>query len=211
MLLRTLALPCVLLVSAASPQLAFGQTAAGQAETSQSPCRATPGPGADGNSLTETLDECNGVLKPPVVGDEDMVEDAPDMGETPVIEPDDLPDQQTRSDTPQDGTAASDNPSNYTTGRIVDAITKASSSAESLRSTEVSTVEVYDISILFDGMDAAVINASLEAHMEGVQSVKGAVENNRRLTEALASKGLTSAGVVAVETDGTGHVTVFGR
>ncbi|MBP1853576.1 hypothetical protein [Rhizobium halophytocola] len=49
------------------------------------------GSAEDEQSLTETLDDCNGVLKPPVVGDHEMVEPAPDTGETPVIKPQDVP------------------------------------------------------------------------------------------------------------------------
>lgn len=44
-------------------------------------------------SLTETLSDCNGVLKPPDVGDSAISEPPPDVGETPVIEPDEIPTQ----------------------------------------------------------------------------------------------------------------------
>jgi hypothetical protein len=46
---------------------------------------------ATGQSLAETLDECDGVLQPPSVGDADLVEPAPDAGRTPVIPPSELP------------------------------------------------------------------------------------------------------------------------
>lgn len=45
-------------------------------------------------SLSEVLEDCNGVLDPPPVGDSEIVEPPPDTGETPVIRPDDLPAQQ---------------------------------------------------------------------------------------------------------------------
>ncbi|KQS79331.1 hypothetical protein ASG25_12350 [Rhizobium sp. Leaf384] len=48
---------------------------------------ANPGSG----SLTEKLDDCNGVLKPPSVGDGEIVEPAPPSGQMPVITPNDLP------------------------------------------------------------------------------------------------------------------------
>ena len=44
-------------------------------------------------SLTETLDECNGILIPPPTGDEEVTEPAPNVGETPVIRPDEIPEQ----------------------------------------------------------------------------------------------------------------------
>jgi hypothetical protein len=51
-----------------------------------------------GWTLTEKLDDCDGVLKPPTVGDTEMVEPALDVGRTPVIRPDELPEQQQRSE-----------------------------------------------------------------------------------------------------------------
>ncbi|GAB4542637.1 MAG: hypothetical protein Tsb0019_41860 [Roseibium sp.] len=41
----------------------------------------------------DTLTDCNGVLKPAPIGDRELVEPAPDAGETPVIEPEDIPAQ----------------------------------------------------------------------------------------------------------------------
>lgn len=48
---------------------------------------------ADKRSLTATLEDCNGVLIPPKVGDSEMMEPAPAVGETPIIHPDELPKQ----------------------------------------------------------------------------------------------------------------------
>lgn len=48
----------------------------------------------DDRSLTETLDGCGGVLKPPPVGDGEIAEPPPDDGETPVIRPGEVPEQQ---------------------------------------------------------------------------------------------------------------------
>ncbi|MBT9371859.1 hypothetical protein [Rhizobium sp. CSW-27] len=46
-------------------------------------------------SASAQLSDCNGVLKPPAVGDPEMVEPAPPVGDTPVIRPHELPrDQQ---------------------------------------------------------------------------------------------------------------------
>jgi hypothetical protein len=44
----------------------------------------------DGSSTTQ-LSDCGGVLTPPAVGDGDMVEPAPSVGETPVIRPQEVP------------------------------------------------------------------------------------------------------------------------
>ncbi|TIO04315.1 hypothetical protein [Mesorhizobium sp.] len=48
--------------------------------------------GVSNNSLTDTLDPCNGVLQPPT-GDEGMTAPPPDEGETPVIKPGEVPAQ----------------------------------------------------------------------------------------------------------------------
>jgi hypothetical protein len=45
-------------------------------------------------SLTDALDPCNGVLEPPIVGDGELTIPPPAGGETPVIPPSQLPEQQ---------------------------------------------------------------------------------------------------------------------
>lgn len=57
---------------------------------------AEPDPDADrsaGDSLTDTLQPCNGVLVPPRIGDDGMTAPPPAEGRTPVIRPRDIPDQ----------------------------------------------------------------------------------------------------------------------
>ena len=44
-------------------------------------------------NLTQTLNNCNGVLQPPPTGDPAMTQPAPDTGETPVVPPSDVPAQ----------------------------------------------------------------------------------------------------------------------
>lgn len=56
-------------------------------------CRVDPGVDDDQKSFADKLDECNGVLEPPRVGDSEFVEPAPDVGKTPVIRPKELPTQ----------------------------------------------------------------------------------------------------------------------
>jgi hypothetical protein len=93
----------IVILSSAMP--AFSQTDAKPAPAS--PCQAQPdangnaGNNSDGSgedktqagSLTEKLDPCNGVLKPPPTGDSDMTEPAPNQGNTPIIKPGDVPPQ----------------------------------------------------------------------------------------------------------------------
>ncbi len=57
-------------------------------------------PDGDQKSLSQTLDDCNGVIKPPKVGDSELVEPAPDVGKSRLIRPGDLPAQQSGADAP---------------------------------------------------------------------------------------------------------------
>ncbi|ARO24821.1 hypothetical protein CO659_18190 [Rhizobium sp. S9] len=45
----------------------------------------------DHQDLSKKLDECNGELRPPPVGDAEMVEPAPDTGNSRIIRPGDMP------------------------------------------------------------------------------------------------------------------------
>ncbi|WP_145719642.1 hypothetical protein [Mesorhizobium tianshanense] len=74
-----------------------------QAPTHSGPCQAEPqngqqqkppvNNGVSNNSLTDTLDPCNGVLLPPPTGDQGMTALPSDEGKTPVIKPGEVPAQ----------------------------------------------------------------------------------------------------------------------
>ncbi|SMF73109.1 hypothetical protein SAMN02982989_4242 [Xaviernesmea oryzae] len=53
--------------------------------------RQQEAPETGDRNLSKKLDDCNGVLKAPGVGDSEMVEPAPDTGRSRVIQPDTLP------------------------------------------------------------------------------------------------------------------------
>ncbi|GAB2188185.1 hypothetical protein [Roseibium sp. LAB1] len=62
-------------------------------------CRVEPGAKSQDRVSADTdetasLSDCDGVLTPAPVGDRELVEPAPDIGETPVISPEEIPDQQ---------------------------------------------------------------------------------------------------------------------
>lgn len=74
---------------------AFSDAARGEDTTLAQPCQTLPDGGREldknpGESPSETLRRCRGVLEPPDIGD-DIAEPAPDVGETPVIRPGELP------------------------------------------------------------------------------------------------------------------------
>ncbi|CAH2395386.1 hypothetical protein [Mesorhizobium escarrei] len=58
----------------------------------QNDLQQTP-PVNNGDSLTDTLDPCNGVLLPPPTGDQGMAAPPPDEGKTPVLKPGEVPPQ----------------------------------------------------------------------------------------------------------------------
>ncbi|MCL6707639.1 hypothetical protein M8R20_11560 [Pseudomonas sp. R2.Fl] len=84
--------------------LAIAPAAAQEEETPPSrppgeDCQVEPDrPGAEttpgDEEFSGKLDDCNGVLEPPPVGDPDLVEPAPPVGRTPVIPPEQVPEQE---------------------------------------------------------------------------------------------------------------------
>ena len=77
----------------ASPPMAAAQDQPAKTDCTVPPQTDAPTGKTDHNPapLAEKLDDCNGVLTPPTVGDKDIVTPAPDTGETPVINPGDVP------------------------------------------------------------------------------------------------------------------------
>ena len=83
--------------------LALAGPAAAQTDQQQNPaqqadkCRVETDQGgkqqSDGGNLSEKLNDCGGVLKPPATGDQGMATPAPDVGKTPVIKPGEVPAQ----------------------------------------------------------------------------------------------------------------------
>ena len=89
----------------ASLMLALAAPAAAQTDQQQGThnpapqadkCRVQPDQGKQqpgGGDLSEKLNDCGGVLKPPATGDQGMAAPAPDVGKTPVIKPGEVPAQ----------------------------------------------------------------------------------------------------------------------
>jgi hypothetical protein len=103
MLFRILAISAAMLLPISESTLAQDNGTTPQPEK----CRATPQAESqdrrqknedirrqDQQPLTEKLDPCDGVLKPPPVGDQEMTRPAPNIGEMPEVKPRDLPGQQ---------------------------------------------------------------------------------------------------------------------
>lgn len=87
----------------ASLMLVLAAPAAAQTNQQQNPaqqadkCRVETDQGGKqqpgGGNLTEKLNDCGGVLKPPATSDQGMATPAPDEGKTPVIKPGEVPAQ----------------------------------------------------------------------------------------------------------------------
>ena len=96
--MKTLALlPCLLMATLAGPAAAETNGQTGQAPAPSMPCQAQPQDGngqtkSNNESLSETLDPCDGVLQPPPTGDQGVIT-PPDEGKTPVIKPGQVPAQ----------------------------------------------------------------------------------------------------------------------
>jgi hypothetical protein len=84
------------MLHASTPALAQSDS---QPPVPSDPCKAEPRNNQKPqpetkDQLTEKLDRCNDVLKPPPNGDKEIEMPPPDTGNTPVIPPGQLPDQQ---------------------------------------------------------------------------------------------------------------------
>jgi len=99
---RRLALAAVtLLFWSGAAGLAMAQTADGKGDVGAAgqPCRVEPDDrsgetkGAEGKDESSMLEDCNGVLVPPKIGDQELVEPPPKTGTMPVIPPGALPQQ----------------------------------------------------------------------------------------------------------------------
>lgn len=67
------------------------------ARPDQDPQRQQPdAQGQTTPTTTQKLANCDSVLRPPAVGDPEMVEPAPPVGDTPVIKPGELPPEQSQ-------------------------------------------------------------------------------------------------------------------
>ena len=95
--MKPLAIASLMLVLAApaaaqTDQLQGTNNRAAQADK----CRVQPDQGKQqpgGGDLSEKLNDCGGVLKPPATGDQGMATPAPNVGKTPVIKPGEVPTQ----------------------------------------------------------------------------------------------------------------------
>jgi hypothetical protein len=81
------------LLLAQVPEPLRAQSENGQKPSQADPCQAGPeGRRSEGNAgLSEKLDRCGGVLKPPSSADHEIEKRPPETGSTPVIPPGQLP------------------------------------------------------------------------------------------------------------------------
>lgn len=97
-------LPGTLMIGALALSMPVAAQTDGQAPAQSERCQAEPQNGqqqkppvnngvSNNNSLTDTLDPCNGVLLPPPTGDFGITALPPDEGKTPVIKPGEVPAQ----------------------------------------------------------------------------------------------------------------------
>lgn len=181
------------------------------AQSATSPCVANPDTATSDKSLAGQLDECNGVLKPPKVGDGEIVEPAPKGGTIIVVPPGSVPDQQSETDQVDGSKSAALNDPEYSISAVVNAIGTSGKTARKLRSLEPASVVTRDISILLGGSNAALLNASLADHSSDVDELRAVIRASPALSKAVNDSRLSVTGIVAAEIDGEDNVTLFGR
>ena len=74
-----------------SASLLLASTVFAAAESDKQAADCVVDPSRSEKELSEKLDNCDSVLKPPRVGDSEIVEPAPSTGDMPVLKPGDLP------------------------------------------------------------------------------------------------------------------------
>ena len=102
---RSLILAVALVFALQATTTSNAQTPSEPDPTTGDPCLAEPrleqdAPTDQDQELTEKLDRCNGVLKPPPTEDQDIEVQPPETGKTPIVPPSELPDQQPEPEEP---------------------------------------------------------------------------------------------------------------
>lgn len=191
-------------VAVLMPAAALSQDAgtATQAER----CRAEPGIDDDPQALARKLEECNGVLKPPRVGDPELVEPAPDIGRTPVIRPDELPLQQHGPNAEEAATSG-----DVSVEELVAALEQSAATAQKIGTLSAPDVEIRDVSKLLRAGDMLMIDDSLKEHQQDLKSLRRAIAAKASLSQALSRQGLSAENVVAAKISSPGSVTIFTR
>lgn len=184
----------LLAIAVLIPATALSQDAgtATQAER----CRAEPGIDDDPQALARKLEECNGVLKPPRVGDPELVEPAPDIGRTPVIRPDELPPQ-------QHGPNAEGTSGDVSVQELVAALEQSAATTQKLGTLSAPDVQVRDVSKLLRSSETPI----LQEHQQDLKSLRQAIAANASLSQALSRQGLSVENVVAAKISSPGSVT----
>lgn len=205
-------------ISVAATLIAFAGLAATPAspqssgsEVEDGPCRVEPGVDDEQRTFAEKLGDCDGVLKPPSVGDREIVEPAPDVGKSRVIRPGELPAQQSGSDAGEPAPIGKAANSAFNVQEIVDAVGNSADTAQTLRFLAPAKVQVRDVSPWFSGASGAAIDSSMAEHREGLDALREAIASSPSLSKALTNKGLSVAGVIAAQVDQVGAVTIFAR
>ncbi len=180
-------------------------------------CRADLGvaTGKDANteSLSEQLDRCNGVLRPPRIGDQELVEPAPDVGTMPIIPPGALPDQ---SSAPQENDEISRSEKAIDAGSGIDQIVglMANSSTVADKWGDLKSganINIVNISIVFRGAKSEVLKTALLEHEKGIEQLRSVLSANQSVMSELAAKDTQLGAVVAADVEGDGSLTIFVR
>ncbi len=167
----------------------------------------------DSESLTDQLDNCDGVIKPPRVGDKEIEEPAPQVGNMPIIPPGTLPDQKSGLD--ENGEISRTKKAieaGAGIDQIVAMIANSSDVAKQLENTDTDPlIYVINVSVIFQGAKSAVLKTALRQHEQGVDKMRSSLAKNKSLAQNLDSKGVSLKFVVAASINDDGSITIFVR
>lgn len=146
------------------------------------------------------LERCDGMLEPPRTGDSDIEAPMPDIGATPVVPPEALPEQQSNdmSDKAEGPVTDEAAETGSDIDNIVASIADSSTLAQRIEEwRNGSPVNVVDVSIVFQGAKQAVLDTSLQEHGAGVEQLRAAISANPRLAKEIESHDVQIEDVIA--------------
>lgn len=218
------ALPAIaLLISTVLPTIAYSQTDGGSNAAPQlsQDCRADLGSGMlqDNNagsgeteSLSEQLGRCNGVIRPPKVGDQEIVEPAPEIGTMPVIPPGALPQQNSDVGSEHDSRTEKAIEAGSGIDQIVAAIARSAEVADQLEVSNAQLpINVVNISVVFRGAKAAILKTALREHEKGLDRLRSVLSANQTWSQQLQANNVSVTFVVAAQVAEDGSLTVYVR
>ncbi len=164
-------------------------------------------------SLTDQLNNCDGVIKPPKVGDREIEAPAPQVGTMPIIPPGTLPEQKSGVD--ENGKISRTEKAieaGAEIDQIVGMIAKSADVAKQLENMDTDPqLNVINVSVVFQGAKSDVLKTALRLHEKDVEKLRSSLAGNKSLAQNLYNEGVPLKFVVAASVNDDGSVNIFMR